>query len=127
MEKAIICVDDEKSILTGLHQQILRAYPENVLIEFAQSAEEALEIVDEFNENNIDLKLIITDQMMPGMKGHQLIEELNQKSPDVKCILLTGYAETEVIDNLNSGNLLSCLNKPWDQNELIEQIQKVLN
>ena len=46
METAIICVDDEKSILSGLEQQIHREFNGQFIVEFAQSGEEAIGIIN---------------------------------------------------------------------------------
>jgi two-component system sensor histidine kinase ChiS len=124
MQRAILCVDDEKSILNGLQQQITRFFGDEFLLEFAQSVDEALEVMDDFHDTQITVALVITDQMMPGKTGSDLIRHLNQAYPLTKCVLLTGYTENEVIDSLNTANLFSCLNKPWEMNELMELIHR---
>jgi YesN/AraC family two-component response regulator len=124
MQRAILCVDDEKSILNGLQQQITRFFGDEFLLEFAQSVDEALEVMDDFHDTQIRVALVITDQMMPGKTGSDLIRHLNQAYPLTKCVLLTGYTENEVIDSLNTANLFSCLNKPWEMSELMELIHR---
>jgi DNA-binding NtrC family response regulator len=126
MQRAILCVDDEKSILNGLQQQIYRVFGDDFLLEFAQSVEEAMEVMEDFQMNRISVDLVITDQMMPGRNGSDLIRQLNDAYPNTKCILLTGYAENEVIDSLNTPNLISCLNKPWEMEELTALIHEQL-
>lgn len=119
----IICVDDEKSILEGLQQQLSRAFGDQFILEFAQSGEEALELIEELRQEDMSVAFVITDQMMPGMNGNEIIKQIAKASPMTKCILLTGYTDTEVIDSLNASNLIGCLNKPWDRDELIETIR----
>ena len=127
METAIICVDDEKSVLSGIEQQLRREFNDKFILEFAQSGEEALEIVEDLKQNNIAIPLIITDQMMPGIKGNELIKILTEKLPEIKCIMLTGYAGSDDLKTLDNSNLLKCLNKPWDNKELINSIKLVCN
>jgi YesN/AraC family two-component response regulator len=124
MQQAIICVDDERSILTALQQQIMRAFSDNYWLEFAESGEEALEIINDFASQNIQLAAIITDEMMPGMKGHELIVHVSTVSPNTPCILLTGYAQHEVMNQIMSSNLAHCLSKPWDSQELLGLINE---
>ena len=119
----IICVDDEKSILEGLQQQLSRAFGDQFILEFAQSGEEALELIEELHHEDMSVAFVITDQMMSGMNGNELIKHIATASPMTKCILLTGYTDTKVIDNLKEANLVGCLNKPWDRDELIETIR----
>jgi CheY-like chemotaxis protein len=124
MGQAIICVDDERSILTALQQQIMRAFSDTFILEFAESGEEALEILEELTQQNIHIAAVITDEMMPGMKGHELIERISSLSAGTPCILLTGYAQSEVMNHITSSNLAYCVSKPWDAVELIELVKK---
>ncbi len=122
MQKAIICVDDEKAILWGLQQQIKRAFPNRFLLELAESGDEAIGIIHELLSENTDAFLVITDEMMPGMNGRELIHEINKISPSTKCILLSGYAAEDVIPSFFTAQVFKFLKKPWDFDELIEAI-----
>jgi DNA-binding NtrC family response regulator len=124
MQKAIICVDDEQSILMALQQQIMRAFSDVYTLEFAESGEEAMEIMESFIAENTQIAAIITDEMMPGMKGHELIEKVAILSPGTPCILLTGYAQSEVMNHITGSNLAHCVSKPWDSAELIDLVTK---
>lgn len=127
MQQAIICVDDERSILTALQQQIMRAFSDTYTLEFAESGAEALEIIEEFVNQNVRIAAIITDEMMPGMKGHELIERAATISPDTPCILLTGYAQSEIMNHVTGNNMAHCVSKPWDSEELIALVQQSIN
>lgn len=126
-QQAILCVDDERSILTALQQQIMRAFSDSYVLEFAESGEEAIELILELQSQGISIAAVLTDEMMPGMKGHELIERISELSKGTLCILLTGYAQTEVMDHIKGNNLASCISKPWDSRELIELVQSALN
>jgi DNA-binding NtrC family response regulator len=126
MEKAIICVDDERSILAALQQQMMREYANEFILEFAESGEEALELCEDFIAREIAVALVVTDEMMPGIKGHELITSLALLSPDTTCILLTGYTDSDVINSITSANLAKCLAKPWDSLELFGTIEIAL-
>jgi adenylate cyclase len=123
IKKVIICVDDEKGILDGLVQQLSRNFSENFLLEFAQSGSEAIELIEELMFENFQISLLITDQMMPGMSGSELISVVQEISPNTKCILLTGYIQSEIIKDLPQQNLLGCMPKPWERDSLIELIR----
>ena len=124
MQQAIICVDDERAILTALQQQIMRAFSDTYTLEFAESGEEAIDIINDFKNQGTTIALIITDEMMPGMKGHELIENVAILSPDTPCILLTGYAQSEVMNHITGTNMAYCVSKPWDAAELIDLVRK---
>ena len=78
----IICVDDEAAILDSLKDQLKRQYP-GCTIEMAESGEEALELLAELHHENSPVALVISDQIMPGMKGDQLLTQIHQKYPEV--------------------------------------------
>lgn len=124
MKTAIICVDDEKSILSGLEQQIHREFNGQFIVEFAQSGEEAIGIINELRENNVAIPLVITDQMMPGLNGTELINILSEKLPETKCIMLSGYINAEELKEHSNTNLISCLAKPWNHEELMNLIRE---
>lgn len=126
MEKVIICVDDEKSLLSALQQQLFREFSSEYLLEFAESAQEALDLIDEFVSLDTEISCVITDQMMPGMKGNELIEKIKKISPKTQCILLTGYAEN-IEDHKKSEQISACFYKPWEDRELVGEIHKLLS
>jgi len=124
MQKVILCVDDEKTLLWGLLQQIKRAFAEEFMVELAESGAEALEIINELSSLNTPVFLVITDEMMPGMKGHELVEELKKISPATKCILLSGYAAEEIMTPDFTTKVFKFLKKPWEFDDLIEAIRQ---
>jgi signal transduction histidine kinase len=115
---AILCVDDEAIVLDSLKEQLKRRFP-NCAIEIAESGEEALTILQELQAENYDLALVISDQLMPGMKGDQLLRQVHQQAPQVLTVLLTGQASSEAIGNaVNGANLYRYIAKPWDETDL---------
>lgn len=126
-EQVIICVDDERSILEGLRSQLSREFGESFIIETAQNGMEALELIDEYLEGNISIPVLISDQLMPGIKGHELLIQMVEKSPGTFNILLTGQSDTEAItEAVNKGNLYRYIAKPWDGTDLILTIKEAL-
>jgi CheY-like chemotaxis protein len=101
----------------------MRAFSDTYTLEFAESGEEALEIIEDFVTQAIPIAAIITDEMMPGMKGHELIERVATISPGTPCILLTGYAQSEIMNDITGKNMAHCVSKPWDSEELISLVR----
>jgi CheY-like chemotaxis protein len=65
----LLCVDDEIIVLTALKDQLRRGFGNDFHIDVAESAEEALELLDELSEQGHRLLVIVSDWLMPGMKG----------------------------------------------------------
>ncbi len=123
---AIICVDDEAAILDSLKDQ-LRRQCGGCTIEIAESGEEALEILEELRLENYQVALVISDQIMPGMKGDQLLTEIHQQYPEVLKILLTGQASPEAVVNaVNEANLYRYIAKPWEEADLSLTVSEAL-
>jgi two-component system, sensor histidine kinase and response regulator len=123
---AIICVDDEAAILDSLKDQLKRQC-NGCTIEIAESGEEALEILEELRNDNYQVALVISDQIMPGMKGDELLTEIHQHYPEVLKILLTGQASPEAVVNaVNEANLYRYIAKPWEEADLSLTVSEAL-
>lgn len=123
-KKTILCVDDEKSILDAIRGQLKRKYGNEYSYEFAENADEAWEIIQELEEEKCELLIIVSDWLMPGIKGDEFLVKVHQNFPGVVKVMLTGQANPENIENAKmNANLYKCLNKPWSQEELYETIE----
>ncbi len=117
---AVICVDDEKIVLDSIKQQLIRHFGEDLFIEIAESGEEALEIMEELHGEGTEIALIISDQIMPSMKGDELLIRVHENLPNTRKILLTGQADVEAVGNaVNQADLYRYISKPWDETDLI--------
>ena len=127
-EPAIICVDDEVVILESLKKQLKRKFGSSFIYEVAESAEEAWEIIEELNSENIPIIAIVSDWLMPGVKGDEFLIQIHQQFPEVIKVMLTGQADNNAIDRAKEeANLHACLYKPWTESELIEIITTAIN
>lgn len=125
---SILCVDDEAIILNSLLRQLQVAFGDRYIYETSENAEEALEIVEELQSENTDVLVIVSDWLMPGMKGDEFLTEIHKKFPRVVKILLTGQADEAAVERAKTqANLHRYLQKPWSEKELIDCIQEGLN
>jgi len=118
-KSAILCVDDEKIVLVSLKSQLKRHFENQYVIETAENGAEAIEIFKELLDEHIDVPVIISDQIMPGMKGDELLKVVHTFAPKTLKILLTGQADAESVGNaVNHANLYRYIAKPWEQSDL---------
>jgi class 3 adenylate cyclase/FixJ family two-component response regulator len=123
----ILCVDDERVILDGLKSQLSRDFSNDYEIEIADSGEYALEIIYEAIKSGREIPVLIADQIMPGMKGNELLKTVNRVSDKIFKILLTGQAGiNDVADALNNANLYRYIQKPWDGVDLVLTVREAL-
>ncbi|MBX3101528.1 MAG: SpoIIE family protein phosphatase [Bacteroidetes bacterium] len=115
----IICVDDERIVLDSLRSELSSNFGDRFSFEIADNGEEALQLISEANAEGIDIPVVISDQLMPGMKGDEFLIAVNKIYPDSKKILLTGQASAEAVGNaVNFARLYRYIAKPWEQNDL---------
>lgn len=123
---AILCVDDEKIILDSLKIQLENNFKDKYLFEYAENGEEALEVVEYFLNESVDLLLVISDYQMPGMKGDEFTKRLKSMLAEVNIIMLTGQIPPDVKEQLLERNIiLSVIAKPWDEKDLINLIESL--
>lgn len=115
----IICVDDEPTILDSLEIDLLKAFEDKYLIETAESGEEALELLSDLLAENYEVPLIISDHIMPNMKGDELLRNVHAVSPKSLTIMLTGQADLSAVTNaINYAKLYRYIAKPWQADDL---------
>ncbi|NJK62255.1 MAG: response regulator [Synechococcaceae cyanobacterium SM2_3_1] len=128
MSKPVIaCVDDERFVLLGLRDQLSRFLGSDFTIELAESAEEALELINVLGQQEVDVPLIIVDQIMPAMKGDELLIEIHSRFPKTLGIMLTGQATADQVGRaINQADLYRYISKPWDEYDLCITVKEAI-
>ncbi|MFT2091303.1 HD domain-containing phosphohydrolase [Paraglaciecola sp. 2405UD69-4] len=116
----VLCVDDELNILKSMKRLL---YKQNYQLLLAENGEKALQIIEKQK-----IHLIVSDMKMPGMSGAALLGKVSTLSPDTYRILLTGYSDMEsTIEAINKGKIHRYLQKPWENQEIIDAIEEGLS
>ncbi|NET27284.1 response regulator [Okeania sp. SIO1I7] len=127
-DTAILCVDDEMPILKVLKEQLQRCFGNKYIYEVAQSAEEAWVVIDELEEEDIKILAIVSDWLMPNVKGDVFLTQVHQRFPNVVTVMLTGQADEVAIERAREqANLYACIHKPWTEEQLQQIISTALN
>jgi len=115
----ILLVDDEKNILRSLTRLLTETNHEV----FAESnPEEALKLIEKKK-----FSLIISDQKMPEMTGTEMLKKAKEIQPDAIRIVLSGYAEVEIIISaINEGEIYKFITKPWSDENMLIEVKKAL-
>jgi DNA-binding response OmpR family regulator/flavodoxin len=114
----IIVVDDEKSICSNV-EKILKKHHYEIV--HATNADEALEkmAVESFS-------LLISDIVMPGKNGLELLKLVKQQWPLTKAVMMTAYASTETAVKAIRMGALDYIPKPFTPDELRSTVEKAL-
>lgn len=118
-KQVIICVDDEKTILKSLKAELKETLGNTYQIEIAEGGKDALELIAELLEDGYEIPLIISDYVMPDMKGDELLRLVHEISPLTLKVMLTGQATIEAVGNaIKQAKLYRYIGKPWQTEDL---------
>ena len=130
-EYALLCVDDDPEFLRSLEHflppRIEEAFPRFALdFEFSTSPHEALQIAKEIEGDR--LAVVIGDQLMPGMKGVEMLTRIKHIRPHCQRVLLTGHTGLDAaIQAINEGALDKYFSKPIEESaDFITTIRRLL-
>jgi len=117
-QSTLLLVDDEQNILNALRRLFRR---EGYHVLTAGSGAEALELLA-LNP----VQVIISDQRMPEMSGVEFLSRVKELYPRTVRIVLSGYSElSTVTDAINRGAIWKYISKPWDDEDLLQEIRAV--
>lgn len=122
--KIILCVDDEKVVLTSLIGQLNNAFGTQYAYEGFTSPEEALEYLDELQEEGQQPDLIISDWLMPKLRGDEFLIQARGRFPKTRMMMLSGHADTVSVERaMSEAGLFRFVAKPWDKEELMREVE----
>lgn len=116
-KEKVLIVDDEAAMLS-LCEEVLTA--KGYQVQSAASAEQAL------NYHDIkDIDLLISDVIMPGMDGYQLMDKVKEIKPDIKVLLMSGFTDNR--HNISGNPSHKILQKPFSTATLLKQVRAALD
>lgn len=124
----ILCLDDQREVLAAIKKDLDFFNPAFEIID-CESAAEAWEVINDMVEQDEKLAVIVSDHIMPGDNGIDFLTQINKdgRFTGTRRILLTGLAtHQETIRAINEAQINAYLEKPWDSDELIDNVKKSL-
>jgi two-component system chemotaxis response regulator CheY len=129
MEKIfILCIDDQREVLSALSED-LSVFEDYFELEECESAVEALDVIENIDQEGDYLGLIISDHVMPDMTGVEFLSKVKAEGTFTvtKKILLTGLAtHQDTIEAINAAEIDKYIEKPWDKESLIKSVKSLL-
>jgi PAS domain S-box-containing protein len=119
--ETLLLVEDESAVRSSV-RRLLEWHGYTVLE--ARNGAEALRVY-EAHEGNIDL--VLTDVVMPEMGGHELVEQLRARRPDLRVLFMSGYAERAFTSNGSIPAGTGYLEKPFTVETLMRRLREVLD
>ncbi|MCK6461142.1 MAG: response regulator [Planctomycetes bacterium] len=114
----VLVVDDVRLVLTSLRRLLERA---GFHVEVAESGADALALL-----GRAEVDIVLSDFMMPGMNGIELLREVAAKWPHVRRAMLTAQADKDLLDrSLADGLLHAAFQKPWNNQHLVADLFRI--
>ena len=111
VEDYVLIVDDEPFVINSIRRVLIDA---GYMIFSAENAYKGLDIL-----KTHPVKVVISDEMMPGMSGSEFLSQVRQQFPNVIRIMLTGQASIEAaMRAVNEGGIYRFFTKPWNDLDL---------
>ncbi|MDW7772115.1 MAG: response regulator [Desulfobulbaceae bacterium] len=119
--ETLLLVEDELPLLE-LAKMMLARLNYNILT--ASNPYEAITLVQKYGKK---IHLLITDIIMPEMNGHDLAERIRGIHPDIKCLFMSGYAESAVVHHQVLEGEIHFISKPFSYPELAAKVREALD
>ncbi len=116
----LLCVDDDATVLNALSTLLGKNLGSGVVLEVAESGAEAMEICEELQAEGREISVIVSDFIMPGMRGDELLVRIHEKSPHTIKIMLTGQSDLEGVKrSIEEANLYRFMEKPFNNIDVV--------
>jgi PAS domain S-box-containing protein len=119
--ETILVVEDEDQVRT-LAAAVLRGHGYTVV-----EAANGNEALDAARRNIQQIAMVLTDVVLPGMSGNQLVEELIEITPHIKVLYCSGYTESTIIHQGERDGNIAFLPKPFTPSTLTRKVREVLD
>src|SRR5918999_869382 len=116
----VLIVDDDLALLQAL-PEFLRIRMAGLKVDTAQSGSAAL---DQINARDYDA--IVTDIRIPGMGGLELLAEIRTHRPDIPTLMITGYADQDLVVQALRAGAYDFIEKPIDRDYLIASLRRAM-
>ena len=121
MERNVLIVDDQRDILRLLHSTLDTLKKSEIKIFEAPSGEEAL-----LHSSRHKVDLLVTDYMLPGMSGLELMHKIRARHPEAKVVLITGITERKVREEMFNAGALAIFDKPIPLADFLDVVERGL-
>ena len=119
-KETLLLVEDEAPVRESVRR--LLEWHGYTVIE-ARNGADALQIYDG-DEQEIDL--VLTDLIMPEMGGHELVERLRARNPELRVLFMSGYSDKAITSNGAAPRGTAYLEKPFTVELLMQRLREVL-
>ncbi|MBN2715850.1 MAG: response regulator [Deltaproteobacteria bacterium] len=115
---SLLIVDDDPPVAASLRRLFQRS---GFRVSVAGSGNQAIEMLAQ-----VAPRVVVSDYRMPDISGIDVLMEVQRRTPDAICVLISGYADSgelqSSIKKLQKGHPFFFVAKPWDDDAFVQQV-----
>lgn len=125
--RLVLCVDDNPEVLQALRRELRMGLEQSARIEVAADAAQALARLEAIAPEPGEAVVIVSDWLMPGMRGEHLIEAIAARWGPLGTIVLSGHISAEATTRLRTmPQVEDVMAKPWASEALLSMVRRLL-
>lgn len=119
--ETVLLVEDYEILSKTIKKAMVRS---GYKVYFASSAEEAIKLYD-----GVEIKptILVTDLLLPDMKGWDLAHHIEEKDPKIKVVFMSGYSEEVFADHYTLDKRSDFIEKPFNMRDLLKKMRELLD
>ena len=119
--ETVLLVEDYEILSKTIKKALVRS---GYKVYFAPCAEEAIKLYE-----GIEIKptILVTDLLLPDMKGWDLAHKIEEKDPKIRVVFMSGYSEEVFADHYTLDKRSDFIEKPFNMRELLKKIRELLD
>jgi CheY-like chemotaxis protein len=125
--RIVVCVDDNPEVLQALRRQLRLGLEVSARVEVASDPAQALARLEALAPRADEAVLIVSDWLMPGMRGEELVRAIEARWGALATVVLSGHITAESTKALEAmPQVAAILRKPWSSEELLALVTALL-
>ncbi len=125
--RIVVCVDDNPEVLQALRRQLRLGLEVSARVEVANDPVQALARLEALAPRPDEAVLILSDWLMPGMRGEELVRAIEARWGGLPTVVLSGHITAESTKALEAmPQVAAILRKPWSSEELLSLVTALL-
>ena len=118
--ETVLVVEDEEIVRVFMEKILERAGYKVIVADNGENA------VSRFKQND-DISLVLSDVVMPGKNGREMLDEIRKMKPGIKAVFISGYAADVMHDKGILEECTDLITKPFKKDELLRKVRQILD
>jgi len=119
-ETTLILFCEDENVIRTTTKKMLEVSGYEVI-----TAVNGIDALTQYENRHTDVDIVILDNMLPGLSGHEVFIEMKKINPQIKALMCSGYCSGKEYEAARKAGIRYFLDKPYTIEELIEILEKI--